>query len=73
MIRALAITLGLLGLAACDTGATGNAWYEHGDATYDTVKAATDACQAKGGKFTLRDGGDPTHMGDYACVMGKGH
>ena len=72
MIRALVIAVAFMTLGAC-TGATGNAWYESGDTTYDSLKAATDACKAKGGEFTLKNGGDPTHMGDYGCVRGKGH
>ena len=73
MIRALVIAVGLLVCAACADTGEGRAWYENGDATYDTLKSATDACKAKGGDFHLKDGGDPTHMGDYECVMGKGH
>ncbi len=75
MIRALVIAGSLLTLAACagGDGPTGRAWYENGDASYDSLKAATDACKAKGGDFRLRDGGDPTHLGDFSCVMSKGH
>jgi hypothetical protein len=75
MIRAAAIAAAVFGLlaplAACGTGdaAEGNPWYQIGDATYDTIKAASDACKAKGGEFQLKKGGDPTHMGDYECAM----
>jgi hypothetical protein len=77
MIRLLAIaaTFGVLGtLGACGTNdaAEGNPWYSIGDANYDTVKAATDACKAKGGTFQLKPGGDSTHMADYECVKPKG-
>jgi len=59
-------------LAACTSGPEGNTYYEQGDATYDSLKDASDACKAKGGTFTLKQGGDPTHLGDYACVTAKG-
>jgi ABC-type glycerol-3-phosphate transport system substrate-binding protein len=61
-------------LAACaSNGPEGNAWYQQGDANYDALKAAADACKAKGGDFELKTGGDPTHLGDYACNPKKGH
>jgi hypothetical protein len=63
----------LASLAACKSdGPEGNPWYSVGDANYDSVKAAADACKAKGGDFQLKDGGDPTHLGDYACNPKKG-
>ena len=63
----------LASLAACKSdGPEGNPWYSMGDANYDSVKAASDACKAKGGDFRLKDGGDPTHLGDYACNPKKG-
>ena len=63
----------LVHLTACNAnGPEGNTYYEQGDASYDSLKDATDACKAKGGTFTLKTGGDPTHLGDYACVMAKG-
>jgi hypothetical protein len=76
MIRTLLIAASVAGLsslaAACNTGPEGNTYYEQGDANYDALKQATDACKAKGGSFELRKGGDPTHLGDYACVTPKG-
>ncbi|HEY2706624.1 MAG TPA: hypothetical protein VGI95_01110 [Caulobacteraceae bacterium] len=73
MIRALVIAALLTGLAGCATdGPEGSAWYEHGNADYDSLKTATDACKGKGGVFTLKPGGDPTHLGDYDCKIGKG-
>jgi hypothetical protein len=75
MIRIALIAASLAGLAsiaACTTGPEGNTYYEQGDANYDALKAADDACKAKGGTFTLKQGGDPTHLGDYACVTAKG-
>ena len=73
MIRMLLIAASLAGLAssaACKgDGPEGNTYYQIGDANYDALKAADDACKAKSGTFKLKDGGDPTHLGDYECVM----
>jgi hypothetical protein len=75
MIRALvlaAVVAAFAPLAACNTtsdSAEGNPWYSQGDATYDTIKQATDACKAKGGTFQLKKGGDSSHMADWECVM----
>jgi hypothetical protein len=63
MKRVLVIAALFAALTAC---------YSQGDVTYDTVKAAADACKAKGGDFELKPGGDPTHLGDYACNPKKG-
>jgi hypothetical protein len=68
MKHPLVIAAVFAALAGCaSNGPEGNAWYQQGDVTYDTVKAAADACKAKGGDFQLKNGGDPTHQGDYAC------
>ncbi len=76
MIRIVLIAASLAGLAsvsACNAnGPEGNPYYQIGDASYDAVKAAHDACTAKSGTFKLKDGGDPTHLGDYECVGAKG-
>ncbi|HEY1752724.1 MAG TPA: hypothetical protein VGG29_15815 [Caulobacteraceae bacterium] len=69
MIRLAVIAAALAGLCACSTGPEGNAWYQLGDASYDALHAADDACKTKGGTFQLRSGGDPTHLGDYECLM----
>jgi hypothetical protein len=71
MTRVLAIAALLVTLAACGTNdaAEGNAWYQIGDANYDQIKRADDACKAKGGTFQLKPNGDATHMGDYECAM----
>ncbi|HEX4096988.1 MAG TPA: hypothetical protein VHX64_09680 [Caulobacteraceae bacterium] len=71
MRRALIIVGMLAALAAC-AGPEGNTYYQQGDANYDALKTATDACKAKGGKFELKQGGDPTHLGDYSCEPAKG-
>jgi hypothetical protein len=72
MIRMLIIAAALVTLGGCASGPEGNPWYSQGDVTYDSVKAAADACKAKGGDFELKQGGDPTHLGDYACNPKKG-
>jgi hypothetical protein len=65
--------IALASLAACSSsGDSGAPWYESGDASYDQLKAATDACKAKGGVLKLKSGGDPTHLSDYACRGAKG-
>ena len=72
MKRTLVIVGMLVGLAACASSPEGNTYYQQGDANYDALKAASDACTAKGGKFQLKQGGDPTHLGDYSCEPAKG-
>ncbi|HVN00586.1 MAG TPA: hypothetical protein VMT68_10260 [Caulobacteraceae bacterium] len=67
-MRPLAILIFLTVLASCaDRAAEGPAWYERGNADYDSLRAAEDACKEKGGDFQLKPGGDPTHLGDYVC------
>ena len=71
-IAALLTTIGAAAGCSSNDAAEGNPWYSVGDANYDTIKAAADACKAKGGDFELKTGGDPTHLGDYACNPKKG-
>ncbi|MGH6972133.1 MAG: hypothetical protein ACREEQ_11030 [Caulobacteraceae bacterium] len=69
------LTLALLALGACADNSPGpsHAWYEQGNVSYDSLKAADAACKAKGGVFQLRNGGDPTYLGDFECKnAGKG-
>ena len=73
MMRAFFLATALAALSACTSPGSSAAWYEHGDVTYDELKRATDACKATGGDFRLKEGGDPTHLGDYACVKAEGH
>ena len=59
------VLIAALGLAACATGAGfGQAG---GVATYDDLKAAQKACEAKGGSLKLQKNGDPQFLDDYAC------
>jgi hypothetical protein len=71
LIRTLAICAVLATLAACEDTTEGRAWYEQGDANYDALKSAHDACTAKGGQFQLKHGGDTSRIGDYECVPAK--
>jgi hypothetical protein len=69
MMRTILVIAALCGLGACESGTgSGAAWYEQGDANYDALKAAHDACAAKSGTYQVKPGGDPTHLGDYQCV-----
>jgi hypothetical protein len=38
-----------------------------GVATYDDLRRAQADCAAKGGKLTLKRGGDSQYLEDYAC------
>jgi hypothetical protein len=51
-----------LALGACATGGPVG-----GYANYDALKAARDACTAKGGTFKLKTEGDPQRIDAYAC------
>ena len=73
MIRTLLMAAALMAVAGCADTGEGPSWRESGDATYDALKSATDACAKSGGELHLKGGGDPTHLGDYECVKGKGH
>ena len=72
MIRALVMGAAMLVCVACADTGEGRAYYESGDANYDALKKATEACKAKGGELRLKSQGDPTHLNDYACVGAKG-
>jgi len=68
----IALIFAALGVLAACGGPEGKAWYDEGDANYDALKAAHDACTAKGGNYQVKPGGDPTHLGDYVCIGAKG-
>ncbi len=73
MRSAFLISALLLALSACtSSGDTSAPWYEGGNANYDALKRAADACKAKGGDFQVKPGGDPTHLEDYDCKPAKG-
>ena len=55
-----------LSLAACASG-PGVAMRTGGVATYDALKAARDACVARGGELKLDPLGDAQRMSSYSC------
>jgi len=61
-----------MGVALLGCGGLGASYsFDRGVASYDELKAATSACEAKGGALTLRKGYDGHDMSDYDCVIGK--
>ena len=61
-MRTLIIVLGALSLCACaEAGPAG------GVATYDALRQATQACEAKGGKLVLTKANNSQDIGNYAC------
>lgn len=60
-MRTALFLVALLALAACSATPIG------GVATYDELKKAQEACQAKGGALTLKPMGDSQYLEDYAC------
>ena len=72
MIRTALMAAALMVCAACTDDGSSRTWRESGDATYDALKSASEACKAKGEEFHLKNGGDPTVLGDYECVQSKG-
>jgi hypothetical protein len=61
-MRGIVASLLALGLVAC-----ASAMPTGGVATYDDLRRAQEACAAKGGKLTLKRGGDSQYLEDYAC------
>jgi hypothetical protein len=63
-MRTLAILV-TFALTACASGA--GFGKSGGVATYDDLKAAQEACAAKGGTLRLQKNGDVQFLDDYAC------
>jgi len=66
-----------LALAGCatDGAAPAKASYSlgRGTASYDQLRRDSDRCAADGGKIEAKqDGGDPTQLANYSCVIPKG-
>jgi hypothetical protein len=61
------IALAGVGLALCACTSYGA---PDGDANYDAMKAATDACQARGGHLQLKAEHDGRAVSDYDCKIG---
>ncbi|WP_337185408.1 hypothetical protein [Phenylobacterium sp.] len=63
-MRTLAIACALM-LTACSSGA--GYGRSGGLATYDDLRAAQAACEARGGALRLKRNGDAKYLDDYAC------
>ncbi|WP_068875393.1 MULTISPECIES: hypothetical protein [unclassified Phenylobacterium] len=64
-MKAAVAILALVSLNACASGA--GFGKSGGIATYDDLKAAQEACAAKGGTLKLQKNGDVQYLDDYAC------
>jgi len=64
-MKAAVAILALVSLSACASGA--GFGKSGGIATYDDLKAAQEACAAKGGTLKLQKNGDVQYLDDYAC------
>ena len=58
-------------LCACASAPAGSDALGHGDANYDALKTATQACQAQGGQLKLKSGYDSRDLASYECKSGK--
>ncbi len=66
--------LGLLALSACGTPQTDSYALGRGIADYDELARATADCRARGGTIKApTNGGDPTQLSNYTCVVAKGN
>ena len=70
MIRQALLAASLLVLTGC--GSAASYGLGEGDASYDEIKKATDACKAKGGVIQLKTQGDPHDLSAYECKVEKG-
>ena len=71
MTARLAVAGIALALCACGSMSQGSYALGQGDANYDAVKAATQACQAQGGQIHLKSGYDGRELASYECKIGK--
>ena len=62
-MKVLLVISSLMLCAACASGVTPDG----GVASYDALKAARDACLAKGGDLRLAKEGDPQSISAYVC------
>jgi hypothetical protein len=70
MTRALPI---LLLLSACASPVTDSYSLGRGIATYDELRRQTEICAARGGTIRpTNNGGDPTQLSNYTCVIARG-
>ena len=67
------LALALLALSACGTPQTDSYALGRGVANYDELARATEDCRARGGTIKPpTNGGDPTQLSNYTCVIAKG-
>jgi hypothetical protein len=59
----------LLFLSAALVGCASGQQSTGGYATYDDLRRATEACQARGGRLELIRNGDAQAMSDYECKV----
>jgi len=64
-VKTLVVIAAALTLSACASSA--GFGRSGGIATYDDLKAAQEACTAKGGTLKLQKNGDVQYLDDYAC------
>ena len=69
MMRLTLIVAAAAALSGCASGA--GFGRSGGIATYDDLKAAQQACAAKGGQLKLQKNGDVQYLDDYACEKAK--
>ncbi|HWW25089.1 MAG TPA: hypothetical protein VNZ85_04245 [Caulobacter sp.] len=75
--RTTYLALAGLALTGCATGGAvpTKASYSlgRGTASYDQLRRDSEKCAADGGKIEAKqDGGDPTQLANYSCVIPKG-
>jgi hypothetical protein len=64
----------ILASCATDGGAPAKSSYSlgRGTASYDQLRRDSEKCAADGGKIEAKqDGGDPTQLSNYTCVIPK--
>ncbi len=71
LITGLSASLALAPLAGCGGLADRSYVLDQGDANYDALKAATAACEAKGGAIRPRKDYDQRDLSGYECAIGK--
>ena len=72
MIARLALATLILALCACQsTIPVGSDGVGEGDANYDALRKATEACQAHGGVLTPRTGYDIRRLSGFECKPAK--
>ena len=71
MIGRILGLVSLLASSACATINDASYVLGSGDANYDALKSATDACAAKGGVVRPRPNYDGRQLSGYVCAIGK--